>query len=114
MTSLGARETGDYAYFFADKATAVSPGVLPGGYPVEDLEVLILDEAGRPVPDGEPGELAVRGPYAALGYRGRPRPHASCLLPGSRGRAGRRLRPETSGAGCRTAVSCTSAAATSR
>lgn len=88
MTSLGARETGDYAYFFADKATAVPPGVLPGGYPVEDLEVLILDEAGRPVPDGEPGELAVRGPYAALGYWRRPDLTRAAFFPDRAGEQG--------------------------
>jgi amino acid adenylation domain-containing protein len=88
VTSLGTRETGDYAYFLADKATAVPPGVLPGGYPVEDLEVLILDEAGRPTRDDRPGELAVRGPYAAVGYWGRPDLTRAVFLPDRAGERG--------------------------
>lgn len=33
-----------------------------------DDEVRIVDDAGNPVPDGEPGELLVRGPYTINGY----------------------------------------------
>jgi acyl-CoA synthetase (AMP-forming)/AMP-acid ligase II len=33
-------------------------------------ELAILDEAGRPVPDGVVGEVAMRGPNTALGYFG--------------------------------------------
>ncbi len=33
-----------------------------------DDELRIVDEAGRPVPRGEPGELLVRGPYTVNGY----------------------------------------------
>jgi benzoate-CoA ligase len=38
------------------------------GRPVEGYELRLVDEAGHPVPDGEVGELHVRGPTAALGY----------------------------------------------
>jgi non-ribosomal peptide synthetase component E (peptide arylation enzyme) len=31
-------------------------------------EILIVDADGRPVPDGEPGELLTRGPYTLRGY----------------------------------------------
>ncbi|MCV7344876.1 (2,3-dihydroxybenzoyl)adenylate synthase [Mycolicibacterium rhodesiae] len=34
----------------------------------DDDEVHIVDDAGAPVPDGEPGELLVRGPYTINGY----------------------------------------------
>jgi 2,3-dihydroxybenzoate-AMP ligase len=33
-----------------------------------DDEVLLVDRDGRPVPDGEPGELLTRGPYTFNGY----------------------------------------------
>lgn len=33
-----------------------------------DDEIRIVDENGEPVPDGEPGELEVRGPYTIRGY----------------------------------------------
>ena len=42
------------------------------GVPLEDLEVRLLDEAGRPVPDGEPGEMHVGGAGVACGYLNRP------------------------------------------
>ncbi len=70
--SLGTRETGDYAYFFADRTSELAPGVVPGGFPSPDLDVLLLDDAGAPVAEGEPGELAVRSRYTASGYWNRP------------------------------------------
>jgi 2,3-dihydroxybenzoate-AMP ligase len=43
------------------------------GRPVcEDDEILIVDDERNPVPDGEVGELLVRGPYTLRGYYGVP------------------------------------------
>lgn len=42
------------------------PGTI--GVPVPSTEVRLLDDAGQLVPDGQPGELAVRGPQVMLGY----------------------------------------------
>jgi acyl-CoA synthetase (AMP-forming)/AMP-acid ligase II len=41
------------------------------GRPTEDTEVLLLDDDGRPVPDGQPGELWVRNDSLAT-YHNRP------------------------------------------
>jgi acyl-coenzyme A synthetase/AMP-(fatty) acid ligase len=38
------------------------------GKPVPGYELMIVDESGHQVADGEPGELVVRGPSAADGY----------------------------------------------
>lgn len=39
------------------------------GRPISpDDEIRLLDEEGRPVPDGQPGALSVRGPYTFRGY----------------------------------------------
>lgn len=39
------------------------------GRPISpDDEVLVLDDAGRPVPEGEPGNLLTRGPYTIRAY----------------------------------------------
>ena len=38
------------------------------GLPVPNVEMCILDDLGRPVPDGEMGEVCVRGPNVMKGY----------------------------------------------
>jgi len=38
------------------------------GRPLDGTEVFAIDEAGRRLPPGEPGELVVRGRHVALGY----------------------------------------------
>ncbi len=42
------------------------------GKPVDGVEVRIVDETGAEVPDGEIGELVIRGPTVMQGYWGRP------------------------------------------
>jgi 2,3-dihydroxybenzoate---[aryl-carrier protein] ligase len=43
------------------------------GAPVSEWdEIDVLDDSGRPVPDGEPGELVARGPYTIRGYYNAP------------------------------------------
>ena len=38
------------------------------GYPLQDKEVLLLDESGEEVPAGEIGEICVKSRYISLGY----------------------------------------------
>lgn len=45
---------------------------IPLGGPVCGAVLSVRDEAGRPVPDGEVGELWIGGPLVARGYRNRP------------------------------------------
>ncbi|HEY5579420.1 MAG TPA: acyl-CoA synthetase, partial [Acidimicrobiia bacterium] len=42
------------------------------GSPLPNVEVRLVDEAGRPVPDGVPGEIQVRGPTLFSEYWERP------------------------------------------
>jgi len=52
------------------------------GRPVcEDDEILIVDEDRDPVPDGEVGELLVRGPYTLRGYYNVPEYNAHTFTP---------------------------------
>lgn len=51
------------------------------GVPVPSYTAIILDEQGRPVPDGEVGELAVGGVGVAKGYLKRPELTAQRFIP---------------------------------
>jgi len=56
------------------------PGAV--GRPLPGVEVCLLDEAGQPVADGEPGELHVRGPAVFEAYWERPDETASAFRDG--------------------------------
>lgn len=50
------------------------------GMPVcEDDEIRVLDDNGKEVPDGTPGELATRGPYTIHGYYNAPEKDAEAF-----------------------------------
>lgn len=42
------------------------------GVPIPSTEIAILDDDGNPLPLGQPGEIAIRGPQVMLGYWNRP------------------------------------------
>ncbi len=71
-TGMGATETGHVRHDFLDKRTPIAGSVVPTGYAVEGKVVLLLDDAGREVLDGDAGEIAVRSRYLALGYWRKP------------------------------------------
>ncbi|MDH5285392.1 MAG: AMP-binding protein [Betaproteobacteria bacterium] len=53
------------------------------GAPVcDEDEIMVIDDAGNEVPDGEPGELVTRGPYTIRGYYNAPDKNAEAFLPG--------------------------------
>ncbi len=51
------------------------------GIPVSSTEIAILDDAGQPVPTGQPGEIAIRGPQVMAGYWQRPEETAKVMTP---------------------------------
>lgn len=77
INHLGSTEVGTYRRFAIDRTMAVSPGILPLGYPVEDKEVLLWNEEGEEVRSGKIGEIVVKSRYLALGYWKRPDLNAS-------------------------------------
>jgi len=52
------------------------------GIPVPGTDVRLLDDAGQPVPPGEPGELVVRGPQVMARYWNQPAETAQVLRDG--------------------------------
>ncbi len=52
------------------------------GIPVPGTEVRLVDDAGHPVPAGQPGELILRGPQVMQGYWKRPEETATTIRDG--------------------------------
>ena len=51
------------------------------GLPFPNTEIAILDDAGQPVPLGQAGEIAIRGPQVMAGYWQRPDETAKVMTP---------------------------------
>ncbi len=82
INSLGSNETGVLRMFIADKATQLlSDGTLPVGYEIDDKEVLVLGDDGRPLGHDEVGEIAVRSAFLSPGYWGLPDLTAAAFRP---------------------------------
>ena len=79
--SLGATEAGTFRNFIVDKDTKIANSTIPMGYPVQDMEVVILDENGLEVKNGNIGEIALKSEYLALGYWQKPELTQTVFLP---------------------------------
>ncbi|WP_346838371.1 amino acid adenylation domain-containing protein [Microbulbifer sp. SAOS-129_SWC] len=78
-TGLGSTETGTMRYFHIGPETEIDAEVVPIGYPVEGVDIQLLDEQGREVAAGEIGEITVRSRYITLGYWKNPQATAKTL-----------------------------------
>jgi len=61
--------TVDCCYYIIDRPYADTE-TIPIGKACENMEVFLLDPEGKPVPQGEPGEICARGSGIAQGYFG--------------------------------------------
>jgi nonribosomal peptide synthetase DhbF len=71
-TGLGSTETGTVRYFYIGPETVLKDATVPIGYPVDGMDVVLLDDAGKPVGPGHVGEITIRSRYLALGYWNNP------------------------------------------
>lgn len=68
VNSYSSAETGPVCLYFVDKSfDAASPHV-PVGYPVEGVQVLLLDDSGQSVGFNQPGEIAIKSHFLSSGY----------------------------------------------
>ena len=85
--------------FFVRKEAPTDVRMETVGTPVSaDDEVRLTDEEGRDVPDGQPGELTVRGPYTIRGYYRAPDYNARQFTSDGYYRSGDVMRRHSSGA----------------
>jgi amino acid adenylation domain-containing protein len=83
--NLGSTEVPTFRQYFINKETPVTGNVVPVGYPVEEKEVILLDESGRELGFDEVGEIVVKSRYIALGYWQKPEVTRSAFLSDPRG-----------------------------
>ena len=78
LEAYGLSETSPGATINPADATKFSGTI---GLPIPSTDVAILDDDGKPVPIGEPGEIAIRGPQVMAGYWNRPDETAKVMTP---------------------------------
>ncbi|HET8797402.1 MAG TPA: AMP-binding protein [Thermoanaerobaculia bacterium] len=66
--SFNATETGNVLHVTLTHDTPLPGPLVPVGRPRPNVEVRLVDEEGRDVPDGTPGEMLVTSPFVAGGY----------------------------------------------
>ena len=79
LEGYGLSETSPVASFnHPDKVR--KPGSI--GTPVEGVQLRLIDDAGKTVPEGEIGEIAIKGPNVMKGYLGKPEATAEAITDG--------------------------------
>jgi acyl-coenzyme A synthetase/AMP-(fatty) acid ligase len=66
--SLGAAEAQLYSHFYLHPSSSLDREVVPAGYALEDMTVLVVDDDLNPLKAGEVGEIAVESRYLSVGY----------------------------------------------
>jgi len=72
VNGLHSSETGALRSYLMTHDTEISGHEVPLGYPVEDQDILLLDDEGQNVGFNEVGEIVVRSKYLSPGYWKRP------------------------------------------
>ena len=72
VNSYGASEAASVLRYCVDKNTEISGAVVPVGYPLGDVEILLLDDEGAAVGFDHVGEIAIKSRHTSPGYWRRP------------------------------------------
>jgi acyl-coenzyme A synthetase/AMP-(fatty) acid ligase/acyl carrier protein len=78
---LSSTETGFLRLNVVDHNAEIAGTEVPVGYPVEDKEILLLDDEGREVGFNQVGEIVVRSKYLSAGYWNNPELTAAKFKP---------------------------------
>jgi len=83
LNHFGPTETtvGSCMYLLDEAGSEPATATVPIGTPIANTQCYVLDERGRCVPEGVPGELHIGGRGVATGYVGRPDLTAERFLP---------------------------------
>ena len=81
VNTLSSAETGTVSLYFLDMKTVINSDRVPVGYPVEGVEILILDDAGLPLGIDQVGEVAVRSSFLSGGYWQKPDVNSQKFIP---------------------------------
>ena len=81
INGLGSTETFTYRWYFMDQETRISTSTVPVGYPVQDQEVLLIDDGDEEVENGSIGEIVVRSGYLFPGYWRNPEITQAAFVP---------------------------------
>lgn len=80
VNALSSTEARTFLQYFVAKDTASRGDTLPVGYPVDDVEISLLDEYDRSVERGEIGEIVIRSRFLFPGYWKQPELTRQTLL----------------------------------
>ncbi len=69
---FGGTEFHEACTYLIFKDTEITSGSVPVGYPIEGKTILLADESGNPVPEGESGEIIIQSHFISPGYWKRP------------------------------------------
>src|SRR5215213_587316 len=72
VNSYGASEAASVLRYCVDKDTEISGAMVPVGYPLGDVEILLLDDEGAAVESNDLGEIAIKSRHISPGYWRRP------------------------------------------
>jgi amino acid adenylation domain-containing protein len=72
VNSYGASEAASVLRYCVDKDTEISDAMVPVGYPLGDVEILLLDDDGKAVGFNQVGEIAIKSRYISPGYWRKP------------------------------------------